>query len=378
MVAVQPGRATAIARPLAEVDAQGYRITIAPGLIERAGELMRNSVPSHRFAVITDSNVAPLYAAQLVSQLEESGHPVPLCTIPAGERHKTRATWSLVTDDLLAAGLGRDTTLIALGGGVVCDLAGFVAATFMRGVPVVHIPTSLLAMIDASIGGKTGVDTPAGKNLVGAFHQPVAVMIDPAVLVTLPLEELRSGLAEAIKHGAIADAGYFEFLSRESAALLAASPGRRDVPALNDVIEKSVRIKSGFVTADEREKGARKALNFGHTVGHAIETLSGYSMRHGEAVGVGMLIESRAAELEGIAEPGTAERIREALEGAGLPTARPAGPSASRVLESMMGDKKSRAGRIEYAVPSRIGAMAAEDSGYTVRLPDAVVAECLA
>ncbi len=336
------------------------------------------AAPAHRFAVVSDSNVAPLYAARLLSQLADIGEIAPLCVIPAGEAHKTRDTWAALTDQLLDAKLGRDSTVVALGGGVACDMAGFVAATFMRGVPVVHIPTTLLAMIDASIGGKTGVDTDHGKNLVGAFHQPSAVIIDPQLLDTLPLAELRAGLAEALKHGAIADAAYFDFICRESPSLLAEDPRRRDVLALNHVIEKSVRLKVGVVAADEREKGARKALNFGHTIGHAIEMLSGYAMRHGEAVGVGMLLEATAAEREGITEPGTAARIRNALQIAGLPVVRPAGPSATSVLQSMQSDKKSRAGASEYAVPSRIGVMAGAEAGFTVRLPDAVVAEVLA
>jgi 3-dehydroquinate synthase len=353
-------------------------VSVGPGLLGWAGEIVIAAAPAHRYAVISDSNVGPLYASRLLAQLGDIAETVPLCTIPAGERYKTRESWAAVTDQLLEATLGRDTTIVALGGGVICDLAGFVAATFLRGVPVVHVPTSLLSMIDASIGGKTGVDTPAGKNLVGAFHQPSAVVIDPEVLGTLPREELRSGLAEALKHGAIADAGYFDFLGAEAPRLLAESARGRDVLALNHVIETSVRLKIGVVVADEREKGARKALNFGHTIGHAIEALSGYSMRHGEAVGVGMLLEATASEREGITESGTASRIRAALESVGLPTRRPAGPSASVVIDSMRGDKKSRGGEIEYSVPSRIGRMAAADSGYTVRLPDSLVAEVLA
>lgn len=363
---------------IAFIGAGGYEVSVAPGLLDRAGDIIVATAPAHRYAVVSDSNVAPLYLARLVAQLSSFGDTVPVFTIPAGEAHKTRDTWAAITDDFLEARLGRDSTIIALGGGVVCDVAGFVAATFMRSVPVVHIPTTLLAMIDASIGGKTGVDTAQGKNLVGAFHQPNAVIIDPEVLDTLPLGDLRAGLAEALKHGAIADAAYFDFICRETPGLLAEDSHKRDVLALNHVIEKSVRLKIGVVAADEREKGARKALNFGHTIGHAIETLSGYTMRHGEAVGVGMLLEASAAEREGITEPGTAARIRDALAAAGLPTVRPAGPSAASILQSMQSDKKSRGGAAEYAVPVRIGVMAAADAGYTVRLPDSVISEVLA
>lgn len=365
-------------RSVAFVSVGGYEVSVAPGLLDRVGEIAIAAAPAHRYAIISDSNVAPLYASRVVRSLERNGQTVPLCTIPAGEVHKTRDTWAALTDQLLESQLGRDSAIIALGGGVVCDVAGFVAATFMRGIPVVHVPTTLLAMIDASIGGKTGVDTSHGKNLVGAFHQPSAVIIDPEVLDTLALDELRSGMAEAIKHGAIADAGYFDYLAERAPVLLADEPGGRDVQALNYVIEKSIRLKLGVVAADERESGARKALNFGHTIGHAIEMLSGYSMRHGEAVGVGMLLEAAASELEGVTEAGTAARIRDVLESAGLPTTRPTGAPAERIMESMRSDKKSRAGVTEYSVPLRIGMMAAADAGYTVQLPDSVVAEVLA
>ncbi len=212
--------------------------------------------------------------------------------------------------------------MIALGGGVVGDMAGFVAATFMRGIPVVQIPTTLLAMIDASIGGKTGVDTPAGKNVVGAFHPPRAVIVDPQTLATLPLEELRSGFAEALKHGVIADEGYFHLLE-ESAPSLLGDASLRDPELIDRVIERSVRIKADIVAADERESGARKMLNFGHTIGHAVELLSGFTLRHGEAVAVGMSLESEAAERAGIAAAGTTERIRYALHRSGLPSVTP-------------------------------------------------------
>lgn len=356
------------------IQAGGYDVLIALGVLDRAGDALRGAMPAHRYAIVTDSNVGPLYAASLAAQLGGA----PVFTIPAGEEHKNRDTWASVTDQFLQAGLGRDAAVVGLGGGVVCDLAGFVAATFMRGVPVAHVPTTLLAMTDASIGGKTGVDTPAGKNLVGAFHPPSVVVIDPQVLATLPLTEIRSGLAESIKHGVVADADYFGELSNEAPRLAGNGTTGRDLGLLNRVIVKSVRLKADVVAADEREKGVRKTLNFGHTIGHAIELLSGFTMRHGEAVAVGMVLEARAGELTGHTEPGTAESIRTALLRAGLPVSRPAGPSAEEILDVMRGDKKSRAGAIEYAIPTRIGVMAAADSGYGVRLPDAAVAEVLA
>jgi 3-dehydroquinate synthase len=300
---------------------------------------------------------------------------VSLVTVPAGEDHKTRETWSGVTDELLALGLGRDTTIVALGGGVVGDLAGFVAGTFMRGLPVVQVPTTLLAMIDASIGGKTGVDTPAGKNLVGVFHNPVAVVVDSEVLGTLGLKDLRTGFAEAIKHGAIADLSYFEFVRQELPVLLA--PGGSGSDSISRVIVRSIEIKAGIVVRDEREHGLRKVLNFGHTIGHAIETLSGYALAHGEAVSIGMALESAIAERAALAEAGTSAAIRDALRLAGLPSDRPKAVSGEKILDAMRADKKARGGRIEYALPQCIGAMAGSESGWAVTVDDDIVREVL-
>jgi 3-dehydroquinate synthase len=253
---------------------------------------------------------------------------------------------------------------------VVGDLAGFVAATYMRGVPFVQIPTTLLAMIDASVGGKTGVDTPAGKNLVGAFHQPVLVIADPTVLATLPANHFRAGLAEALKHGVIADADYFERIaaSRESTA--------RDERTLTGLIAESVRIKASVVARDERESGLRKVLNFGHTIGHAIESVSNYKLLHGEAIAIGMALESTLAERIGIAKPGTSDTIREALNALGLPSTFPA-LDRGAVLAATKSDKKARGGRVEYALPSTIGTMAGESSGWSIPVEDDAVREVL-
>ncbi|HET6372645.1 MAG TPA: 3-dehydroquinate synthase, partial [Candidatus Polarisedimenticolia bacterium] len=234
-----------------------------------------------RYALVTDSNVAPLHARPLLAALTAAGLPTMLIEFPAGEGNKTRSTKEAVEDALAAAGVGRDAAVIALGGGVVCDLAGFVAATYHRGIPYVQVPTTLLAMVDASVGGKTGVDTPQGKNLIGAFHQPAAVFIDTEYLATLPGRDYRSGLAEVVKAGAICDADLFELLRREAPRLLA-----RDPSLVPEVIERSCRIKAQVVAADEKEGDLRKILNFGHTIGHALEAVTGFAMTHGEAVAV--------------------------------------------------------------------------------------------
>ncbi|HEY4216387.1 MAG TPA: 3-dehydroquinate synthase [Gemmatimonadaceae bacterium] len=353
-----------------EVALPTYTVTIAPNALASVGDVVRKVARAHRYAIITDSNVGPMYASRVHEALGDAS----VFTVPAGEAHKTRDSWASLTDQLLAAGFGRDTTIIALGGGVVGDLAGFVAATYMRGVPYVQVPTSLLAMIDASVGGKTGVDTPAGKNLVGAFHHPAAVIADISVLATLPPEHLRAGLAEAIKHGVIADAAYFDSVLRFASTL-----SNPDVAgsAMLDLVARSVEIKADVVRRDERESGVRKTLNFGHTIGHAVELCSDYTLLHGDAVAIGMVYESLIAERVGVAAGGTANAVRDAVRAAGLPDRRPAAISANDVIAAARGDKKAREGRAEYALPARVGAMAAEASGWAVPVDESLVREVL-
>jgi 3-dehydroquinate synthase len=343
-----------------------YEVRVDPGALGHVASLLSPFIGSRRIAVVTDSHVDQLYARRIAGQLGDA----KIVSIPAGEAAKTRETWGRVTDELLADGFGRDTLIVAAGGGVVGDLAGFVAATYMRGVPFVQVPTTLLSMIDASVGGKTGVDTAAGKNLVGAFHQPVFVIADPSVLATLPPNHFRAGLAEALKHGVIADADYFERIaaSRESIA--------RDERSLTGLIAESIRIKASVVARDERESGLRKVLNFGHTIGHAIESVSNYRLLHGEAVAIGMALESALAERIGVAKPGTSDAIRAALDSLGLPSTFPALDRAA-VLAATKSDKKARAGRVEYALPAKVGSMAGEATGWSIPVDDAAVSEVL-
>ncbi|CAN5728116.1 3-dehydroquinate synthase [soil metagenome] len=330
--------------------AAGYEILVAPSVWGSLPSVIERCCLAHRYAVITDHHVAELYGSRLLRALHSAGHRADIFVFPAGEEQKTVRTWEAISDAMLEAGMGRDTAVVALGGGVAGDIAGFVAATHMRGVPVVQVPTTLLAMIDASVGGKTGVNAARGKNLLGAFHPPRAVIVDPEVLRTLPVEHLRRGLAEAVKHGAIADAEHLADIEATADALLLADP-----EALGRVIVRSVEIKAGFVGRDERENGPRKALNFGHTIGHALESLSGYRLMHGEAVAMGMVAEARIGEQCGVTEPGTAQRLRGVLCGLGLPTAIPPEVSVSAVLEHTRSDKKARNGRVEYTLIRRIG-----------------------
>jgi 3-dehydroquinate synthase len=350
-----------------------YPVVIGSGLRhEVGGELLRRAPSVRRWALVTDENVAPLYGDAVQAGAKEVGRGGPRITLPAGEIHKTRERWSDVTDRLLQAGLGRDGGIIALGGGVVGDLAGFVAATYMRGIPVVQVPTSLLAMLDASVGGKTGVDTPAGKNLVGAFHPPAAVIIDPEVVASLPMEERRQGLAEAIKHGAIVDSAYGEAIAAAAAALLAAEP-----EALFDLVRRSVEIKADVVSRDEREGGLREILNFGHTVAHALEHMSDYRIPHGSAVAMGMVWEAEVGEEEGVSDPGTAERIGAWLRSVGLPTHLEAvdgswpeggrGPLVARFTEGLLRDKKARGGAPRVVLLARCGTVARTGAGEWAR-----------
>ena len=354
-----------------EIALFGYRIHVGDGLLDRLGEIVAEATRAHRFAIVTDSNVAPLYAARVRDALSPAD--ADLYHVPAGESHKTRESWATLTDRMLEDGHGRDSVVVALGGGVIGDLAGFVAATYMRGIPFVQLPTTLLAMVDASVGGKTGVDTPIGKNLVGAFHQPAAVVADTAVLHTLPVAQLRAGLAEALKHGVIADARHFDDAIRAGAAL-GKIPGS---DALADLVARSVAIKADVVARDEREGGVRKTLNFGHTLGHAIEHESGYRLLHGEAVAIGMALEAEIAERIGVAERGVAEQIRSALREMSLPANPPSDLAPPRLLAATRGDKKARGGVVEYALPRCVGAMAGADRGWGIAVPDDVVLAAL-
>jgi 3-dehydroquinate synthase len=336
-------------RPAAEEEV-GYDVLVGAGRLAALPALVREHAPAHRYAVVADETVARLYGDGVLASLGGAGLRADLLSFPPGEANKTRERWASLSDLLLGAGFGRDSALLALGGGVTGDLAGFVAATYMRGLPLVQVPTTLLAMIDSSVGGKTGVDTPAGKNLVGAFLQPRLVVADPEVLRTLPPAELRAGLAEAIKHGAIADAGYLDEIADALPALLALEPG-----ALARLVVRSVEIKAAVVARDEREQGPRKMLNFGHTLGHALEAVSGYRLLHGEAVAIGMVLEAALGERLGVTETGTEARLRGLLRAAGLPTAAPGDCAPGAVLEATRLDKKARGGRVEYALVERIG-----------------------
>lgn len=357
---------------VATAEVLSYPVTIATGALDRVGEIIRDATPGNRVLAVTDPTVSRLYGGRMTSALSRLDSRGTLA-FDLREETKTRETWAAISDELLRLRLGRDTTLVAFGGGVVGDVVGFVAATYMRGIACVQVPTTLLAMVDASVGGKTGVDTPYGKNLVGAFHQPVAVVIDPQLLETLPPEHLRGGFAEIIKHGVIADASYFaavdRFIERE---LRGAGRWTGLVP----LIERSVQIKAGVVARDERESGVRKVLNFGHTIAHAVEATTQYRVPHGAAVAIGMVVEARIAEHVGIADPGMSREIARVCAAVGLQTTLP-DVDVEAIIRFTHADKKARGGSVEYALPRRIGEMAGEERGWGTPVGDAIVREVL-
>lgn len=347
----------------------GYDVLIRPGLLEDAGGVIAPVCAAHRYAVISDSRVAECYGERLLAALSRAGLNAALFQFPAGEWNKTREIWSELTDGLLRAGFGRDGAIVALGGGVVGDLAGFVAATYMRGVPVVQVPTTLLAMVDSSVGGKTGVDTAAGKNLVGAFHQPSLVLADPSLLSTLSRPQFIAGLAEAFKHGAIRDAGYFEWLVASVERALALEP---DI--LTRLVARSVAIKAEVVGRDAREAGYRRILNFGHTVAHAQETVSGYGWLHGEAVAAGMVKEAQFGEAIGVTTGGTAERLREVLQHVGLPVELEEDLDPERFMKALALDKKREGDRNRFTLIGEIGRVAGSAAdGWTYEVPEDMV-----
>jgi 3-dehydroquinate synthase len=295
-----------------------------------------------------------LYASRATASLESSGYSVEILTIPPGEQHKTLETVSCLWEGFLAAGVERGSTVVALGGGVVGDLTGFAAAMWLRGVPWVNVPTTLLAMCDSSLGGKTGADLPQGKNLIGAFHPPALVLADPEVLATLPEDEVRNGMAEVMKHGVIADPMLFELCQHPSLLPFNRGGGGE---AFDEIVRRSMAVKIHIIQEDPYEGGRRSALNLGHTIGHAVELVSGFRLRHGEAVAIGMVAEARLAEQMGIAsaQSDLAICIATALQAIGLPTEIPSHLDRDAIQRAILVDKKRAGGKVRFALPVKIG-----------------------
>ena len=357
---------TALRTIRVELSANPYPIVIGAGALQQLGEQVRAAgiKAGTKVLVVTNPVVEQHYGATALSSLQAAGFEASSLVIEAGEDQKTPATVALIHDAAFERRLERGSLIVALGGGVVGDMAGFAAASWLRGIAVVQVPTTLLAMVDAAIGGKTGVNHPGGKNLIGAFHQPKLVLIDPAVLHTLPEREFRAGMAEVIKYGVIGDPALFGDL--EAAAQrdpLGGLANRESIGTglLERLLERSASAKAQVVAADEREGGLRAILNYGHTLGHCVETLSGYgTYLHGEAVGLGMLAAGEISLAMRLWRPEDQQRQRAVIAAAGLPLAWPAlDPLA--VLACLQGDKKVRSGRVRFVLPSAIGAVEIRD-----------------
>ena len=339
------------ARILLNVDLgeRSYPITIGAGLLADPG-LLAQHIGGHKVAIVTNTTVAPLYLEQVAAPLRAAGRDVLTVVLPDGEEHKNWASLMHIFDALLEHKCDRKTTLVALGGGVIGDLTGFAAASYMRGVPFVQVPTTLLSQVDSSVGGKTGLNHPLGKNMIGAFYQPRAVLADTATLATLPARELSAGLAEVIKHGAIIDATFFDWIEHNIGKLMAREP-----QALAHAISRSCEIKAEVVRQDEREGGLRAILNFGHTFGHAIEAGMGYgAWLHGEAVGCGMVMAADLSHRAGLIDAATVTRLKALVAAAGLPVTAP-DLGVQRWLELMEVDKKNEGGAIKFILLKPLG-----------------------
>ena len=353
------------------VHAEGsYPVYVAVGALAAADELIDIHLGGRAAFTITDDRVA----TELGGWRQDGGHPwrqpdtqpstrfaqSPL-VFPHGEASKTRGEWQRLSDALLSRGAGRGAAIVAVGGGVVGDLAGFVAATYMRGIPILHVPTTVVAMVDSALGGKTGVDTVEAKNLIGAFHHPAAVIADPRTLLTLSAREFRAGLAEVVKHAVIADAGYFEWLEGHTDDIAA-----RNLDLLGELVRRSVAIKADVVESDERERGRRAHLNLGHTIGHGIEHASGYQLLHGEAVALGLVAECALASDLGLVGTDLGQRVAGLLARFDLPIRLTANLSFDMVLRAMGYDKKAVGGELRFALPVGLGSMARAGDEWTV------------
>lgn len=327
-----------------------YTTYIAPGALFSTSLIEECRSVTERWVIIADYTTEKLFGKQLQKVLSEKGLSVDLIAFKPGEAQKTRETKEWLEDQLLQKGFGRDCGVIGLGGGVVTDVAGFVASTYCRGLPLILIPTTLLGMVDASIGGKTGVNVPQGKNLIGTIYQPLAIWIDPLTLNSLPTAEYQNGLVECIKHGAILDSTYFAFLEHNRAQILA-----KDPEVLPTLIGESCRIKKTVVEEDETEKGKRRLLNFGHTLGHALEAVTHYALPHGQAVAIGMVGESWLARELGILPEEDYKRIVSLLKTYGLPTQLPEGISFTELLQTMQLDKKAQKKVPRFVLIQQIG-----------------------
>ncbi|MDX2228604.1 MAG: 3-dehydroquinate synthase [Leptolyngbyaceae cyanobacterium bins.349] len=336
-----------------------YQVAIAPHSLDTLGTKLHSLNLGKKVLLVSNPDIFDHYGARAIASLQDAGFDVASCILPAGEQYKTPATLQTIYDAALDHRIERSSTFVALGGGVIGDMTGFAAATWLRGVNVVQVPTSLLAMVDAAIGGKTGVNHPRGKNLIGAFHQPRLVLIDPEVLHTLPAREFRAAIAEVIKYGVIWDAELFAQLEQAPhldrlAAL--------DKTLVHEILTRSCQAKAHVVSKDEKEAGLRAILNYGHTIGHAVESLTEYKVvNHGEAVAIGMVAAGQIAVKLGLWDQESCDRQFALIQKAGLPTHIPSNVNLDAILVSLQSDKKVAAGRVKFVLPTQIGAAIVTD-----------------
>jgi len=330
--------------------ASTYEICIGYDVLDRIGLLIAKKMPALHYIIITDFNISGIYGQLLLDRLRAMSLPADIIDFPAGEGAKNIGTATAIVEKLIKLGADRKSALVALGGGVVGDVTGFIASTFMRSIPYIQIPTTLVAQVDSSIGGKTAVDLPEGKNLLGTFYQPKGVFIDVKFLDTLPEEEMSSGLAEVIKYGVIDDAAVFNFLERNIKAIK-----EKNQEVLEEMIENACRIKKAIVEIDEKELGIRRVLNFGHTIGHAIEAESNYTISHGAAVSLGMAAAARISEIMHDFPHGDRERIEHLLENAGLSCRIPHGITTDGIMAKLRVDKKKEGKAIHFILLKKMG-----------------------
>jgi len=335
---------------------RAYPIFIRDGLLAEVGIDLKKRAIGKRYFVVADDRVAGIYGQSLLDSLAAAGLPARLLSFPAGEASKNLTTIAELSSQLARLGVDRKDALIALGGGVTGDITGFLAAIYMRGIAFVQVPTTLLAQVDSSVGGKTGVDIPEGKNLVGCFYQPKAVYIDSRVLTSLPASELLNGVAEVIKYGVIRDADFFRFLEEKRAAVLNLEP-----EVLGKVIRRCCEIKAEVVAADEKEADLRRILNFGHTIGHAVEAASDFAIAHGHAVAIGMVAAARIASAKELFSPEQVAALSALIEAYGLPTTIPSELSRDDIRRYLLTDKKVVSGKVFFVLPNRIGGVIITD-----------------
>jgi len=338
---------------------QSYEIAIAPGSLDQLGEQITSLNLGKKVLLVSNPTIFKHYGERAINSLKTAGFEVASCILPAGERYKNLNSIQKIYDTALENRLERSSTIVALGGGVIGDMAGFAAATWLRGINVVQVPTTLLAMVDSAIGGKTGVNHPQGKNLIGAFHQPRLVLIDPEVLKTLPMREFRAGMAEVIKYGVIWDTELFAQMeaSKHLNQLRYIKP-----ELIECILIRSCQAKADVVGKDEKEAGLRAILNYGHTIGHAVESLTGYRLvNHGEAVGIGMVAAGKIAVELGMWQKEDTERQHALIQKAGLPTQLPSGIDIEEIIDALQLDKKVKAGKVRFVLPTQMGVVTVTD-----------------